>query len=65
MFKVECACEKCRSTIAPGGDTYCYWCYDELKSSLAQAVQQVSELREIVKVLEDAARERVGHAKSH
>ena len=62
-YSSSCDCDKCRNPINANAEVFCFWCYNELQDSYEQAKQQIAELREIVKVLEDAARERISHGK--
>jgi len=52
-YSAECECDKCRNEITANAEVICFWCYDELKNSYEQAKQQIAELREIIKVLEE------------
>jgi hypothetical protein len=61
-YSAECECDKCRNEVKANAEVFCFWCFDELRDSLEQAKTTIAELREIVKVLEDAARERVKNA---
>lgn len=64
-YSVDCDCDKCRNQINAGAEVFCFWCYEELKNNYEQLVQQVCELKEIIKVLNGAKEERKCHAKSH
>jgi hypothetical protein len=52
-YSSACDCDKCRNPITANAECFCFWCVEELRDSYEQAKQQIQELREIVKMLEN------------
>lgn len=51
-FSAECECDKFKNPINANAEVFCFWCVEDLRIELDNAKQTISELREIIKVLE-------------